>query len=268
MSRKTNEIILPLSQRRAFHVFTDKPLTIDEWTSVRALPKEHRFRRGDEIEEGKFFVAYHKKFKNGLMVTSKIALAKIVDRNKADYRNNREKRVAQHAVYYRKNRKACNDRAKEYAENNREKLREIKNRWVKNNPEKVKIIRKKDREQRYADPQKHIALKIRGRLKCAFKHRLLYGRAVDKESVNFLLWLARHQSLDLRQEYEIDHLVPVSKCDLSTVAGQIKANAPENVRWLTKEQNLCKKDRLPSQEEIESHLLLVKCWRKEKEIQL
>jgi hypothetical protein len=248
------------------HLRTDKSPTKEEWSAMKSIPKEMRFQCGEEISSEKFFWAYIKTSRNGMYIASK----KAFDLTREKSRQSAKKRAKKHNEsgkhYYQKNKKKVLERTSKYAKKNRERGRAVNAVWKKENPEKIKRYYRNAWLAQKSDPQKHILKKIRLRITSITKHRLLYGRSTDSESVKFLIWLADYQKINALDGFDIDHIIPLSKTDLSTKEAQIKANSPENVRWLKRSDNIAKRDRMPSQQEIDDHLAVVSIWRSQKDI--
>lgn len=132
---------------------------------------------------------------------------------------------------------------------------------------KIKTSAKKSRKKQYAqNAEFRLGFRMRTRIKRAVKRRLLGqrgARAEDKNAVCFLLWLAARRGIkdtELGPMYHIDHLIPVSKWG-AVGERRYAVNSPENVQWLTAEENAAKADTLPSDEQVQAHLSLVEEWR-------
>ena len=104
------------------------------------------------------------------------------------------------------------------------------------------------------------------RLRRSVKRHVLNAMAETKhrhtEGGRFLAWLAAKIGIqELSKSWHIDHLIPIKSFDLSQPNAKATINAPENVRWLTSEQNLLKGSKMPSVEEMAEHLSIVREWR-------
>ena len=144
------------------------------------------------------------------------------------------------------NKKKHNQYCKNYRDRNKEKRKIICMNWVKNNPEKRREIENRYRKNRWKkDLNFNMLCKLRNRLLFTMKK---YGNNKQYSSKTYGLdWKACCQKLieekpaDFNEKnYEIDHIRPLSSFDLTDPEQIRQAFAPENLQWLTAEENLRK----------------------------
>lgn len=117
------------------------------------------------------------------------------------------------------------------------------------------------RKLRESSPEALIKFRLRSRIKVAVRSELLGrigSRSDDRVSARFLVWLAARTNLNIT-ECHLDHVYPLSKFDDAGL--DYLPNAPENVQWLTADENRRKHETIPSQAQLDAHLELVKEWR-------
>ena len=177
---------------------------------------------------------------------------------------NRERINAANRVWWAKNREAVKytESRKAWDKKMRSHLRSYSARWRENNRERLRTDGRVKFHELMQKPENRLLKNIRNRLHMAVAGKA-HERSRDRESVVFLLWLARRSGINDLRGYSIDHIVPLSRINLSRSHSCIRANAPENVRWLTRFENLSKCDSRPSLTEIREHRKLVVEWRKE-----
>lgn len=193
-----------------------------------------------------------------------------------------EKVLGESKRYREANREKCNATTREWAiknagrrrstnaawyEHNKERLRAVRRAWEERNKEKRRELTRAQDAKRKANPRL-LALK-RLRLRMAYsagrlKASKLVTRAQSKDAAQFLAWLAKRLGIDILDTYHVDHLFPISSFDLNDPEQAARVNIPENVRWLTAEENQRKGDSLPSPDEVRRHLELVREWRVER----
>lgn len=274
------EKALGLQHKISAHIWTGKRLTISEWAHIKTLPKELKFKRGDEMGD-KVFFGYNRTSFNGSRFTTKEFLdlhkarvKKHTIDNKPLYRGyankwrekNPEKTKASCQKYATQNKIRIAAYKVEYYQSHKVESHAAARAWTKNNPEKSRILNSRKYEKLKKNPNTITALKLRNRLRGMVPpingNKLRYSRGIDVVSAEFLMWLAAYQNLDLiNGNYHIDHIIPISKWDLSTEENQRTCNAPTNIRWLYGPENISKNDSLPAEADIESHLVLVNLWR-------
>lgn len=249
--------------KKTFHPFPNRQLTDNEWIAIRSLPKLCRFVNGEEVEPGKFFWAYFRNGANGMWITTSDKIISSREASKRRSQSNPEQKNARSRARYRSDRERVIKRTSEYSKKNRDRGRVVNEMWRRANPDKLRRYYKTEWEKQKTVPQKRIARLLRMRIKGALRGKILYDRDSDYESVSFLIWLADRQNIDHTNGYDIDHLIPLSKLDLSTPEQQLAANSPANVRWLKSIDNIRKHAKMPTQLEIDDHLALVAIWHRE-----
>lgn len=170
---------------------------------------------------------------------------------------------------YQENRIEGAARVRGWRHANIERSRELVKEYRERYPDKVNaMMNRRAKERRATDAVYSVASRLRTRLKQAVTLKCMsrldtLSRSKDKESVGFLQWLANNKSLGDKYwtQYDIDHLIPVAWWKANRPDELEQMNAPENVQWLTPSENSKKSASMPSQEEIDAHLLLVSEWR-------
>lgn len=241
------------SWKKTFHIFPNRKLTNEEWFSLRSLPKIYRFNFGEEVGDGMLFREYAINCHNGIFIDTIENISKRFAKQKQIHGPSEAKRNYS-KDYYNKNREKILQQKEEYRKINIDRI---------NDPEKVKKRIARMVNMYRTNPRVRIMALLRGGIRDAVNDRLLYNRRKDDESVDFLLWLARYSNIDIKNGYDIDHIIPISKSDLTTKEGQEKINRPENIRWMRHKENISKHARMPQQSDINSHLILVDIWRKQ-----
>lgn len=249
--------------KMTFHIFPNRELNDQEWSEMRSLPKAYRFQCGEQIDKDSFFWAYTKNSKNGMWVASKDKIKIAIKNSKTSRAKRREKANAYRRAKYQENPEPTIKRTSEYHKRNRDKSYKKQMEWKKKNPDKIKKYYKTEFQKSLIIPHKRIIRLLRMRIRCAVTNSILHGRKTEYESAQFLIWLAARKNISNLLDYEIDHLVPISKWDLTIQENQEAANAPENVQWLTVAENIAKSDNMPTPEQIAEHRALVAQWRAE-----
>ena len=248
--------------KKVVHPFWGRKPTEEEWSQFQLEDVRRRFTAGEEIADGILFAGYGKRRTSGMQCMTPEQFAKRKTYQYRHYVKNREKISNRKREYDRKNREACNAYRRAASAETKRKRVAYQAAWRKRNRDKANGYRRKAYHKRKPIPsaERRITVLIRDRLRVAVA-RKLYGRHVDKPSVNFLIWLAERDKIDWKLGYQIDHIVPLSRLDLTLAEGQMLANAPENVRWMQREDNASRGNSMPSQSEIDAHLVLVALWR-------
>ena len=146
-----------------------------------------------------------------------------------------------------------------YREKNRARLASEARIYRKNNKEKISkkdVLRK--RLKRKNDPLYAISHRVRSRVSMAYKGKLKADstkKLIGCDFKFFCLYLESKfkpgMSWGNRQEWQIDHIIPISKFDLSNIDEAKKAFHWSNCQPLWKEENLRKGNRiLPMQASI------------------
>jgi len=146
---------------------------------------------------------------------------------------NQEKMRANQAKWYAENKEKVKVRNAKWAAENPEKSRARKDKWGAKNPEKVRASSAKWHVARYkSDPQYRLACTLRSRLSIAIKNRFKAGSAVKDLgcSIDELrLYLENLFRPGMTWEnhspkgWHIDHIIPLSKFDLSDREQLLKA---------------------------------------------
>lgn len=181
------------------------------------------------------------------------------------YAENREKYLAQKQEYYKDNKAKIQAYKKKYQEDNKEKIKERRKlRWIenKNNPQyikKRKAWRKANRsklrkywQNRYdTDPSFRLAHNLRTRMRQALFRKnksdntlALLGCSpnelkdyIEEQFTDGMTW-------DNYGDWELDHIYPCAKFDLSDEAEQRACFFYRNLQPLWKEDNRAKSDTL------------------------
>lgn len=172
------------------------------------------------------------------------------------YLRDKEKRAEKNRLYYEKNKEHLINKSSLWYENNKDKKKEYD---AKRYIEKKNIISKKAKERyeknkdriieknskyivkRYKnDEQYKIKMNLRHRLREAFKRYSKNGK-VKKSKDYGIDWNEIIEYLqpfpENIEKYDIDHIIPLCAFDFND-PNQIKAAfAPENHRWLLREEN-------------------------------
>jgi hypothetical protein len=248
--------------KKTFHLSLGRQPTDSEWALIRSIDKACRFKCREQIGPDSFFWCYSEKCINGMWIASKEKIESAVQKSKACARKDMEKKNERMRRKYRENPGPTLKRTAKYQRRNRERGNKRQLEWKKRNPDKVKQYYKTDFQKTLTIPKKRIVrllrMRMRGLVCWAFS-----GRKTEHESAKFLIWLAAKKGIIDIAQYEIDHLIPISLWDLSTEENQRAVNSPENLQWLTVEENQSKRNKLPTEEQIEAHRFLVSQWRAE-----
>jgi hypothetical protein len=161
----------------------------------------------------------------------------------------------------RKYTKNNQNKIQEYKENNKEVIAERKKRWRDNNPDynkqyyeanKDRIRKKKaeyDKQKRETDPMYKLRKNLRTRLYHALKGQARNGSAVRDMGCT-VEELRKHlesewqegMSWDNYGEWHIDHVVPLSRFNLSDRTELLRACHYTNLQPLWAKENILKKD--------------------------
>lgn len=179
------------------------------------------------------------------------------------------KRRALAKLRYQKDKDVGKARINNWRRDNPERSREITKAYRTRYPDRFRdSMNRWAKKMRATDVIYSAATRLRRRLKVAVDGKCLSKRDAvsksrDRVTIAFLQWLAGRQSLGevYWTRYAIDHIIPVVWWKDNRPDELELMNAPENVRWLTPSENSKKSASMPSQEEIDAHLLLVSEWR-------
>jgi len=209
------------------------------------------YRHGDVGPDGRRFWCYRSDCKNGehWMTEERFALRKQKERKRLARPDNREKQRL---------------RSKLPEVRERSRLAQLRRRAT---PEGKKKSAEYVMARFRRDPIFASEVRMRNRLRDAFRRANIRNGASStklRDSAKFLLWCAGRMGFDpsKRNGFHIDHLIPLSRWDTQQNVSY-EADAPENIRWLSADANLQKKDKMPTAEELQAHLLLVAQWRSE-----
>jgi hypothetical protein len=169
------------------------------------------------------------------------------------------------ASHYIEKKDYHNARCSKYYSLNKEKAKESRKLWKKNNPTYFYEYTRKNREKmvKYQkskydnDPFYKIAKLLRGRLRKAIKNNKKVGSAVSdlgcsiaKLKIHLQLKFHRnprgkheYMSWDNYGKWHIDHIIPLSKCNLSNREEFLKACRYTNLQPLWAKDNLSKGNR-------------------------
>lgn len=124
-----------------------------------------------------------------------------------------------------------------------------KKRWIENNRERIRASKRQFHKRHVDSDPKYLATnRLRSRLKNAFirfsqngKTRCSREYGIDYEAI------FRHigPCPGPRNEWQIDHIIPLSSFDFNDPEQVKLAFAPENHQWLPKIDNLIKGNKLP-----------------------
>mgnify|MGYP006412353579 CR=1 FL=1 len=185
--------------------------------------------------------------------------------NNSYYRKNKEKIKARTREYNEKNKEKIKAKTREYKEKNKEKLKAKKREYNRKNKEKNKIKRreyieknkeqikeqrnKRLRQRRKEDPLYRMSMNIRANLRYTLR------RAKEKKQKStfkyvgctpeFLLARLQRQCKERGlNEYEVDHMMPVSSFDLRDPEQLRRAWNISNLQALSPQENLRKSGKI------------------------
>lgn len=162
------------------------------------------------------------------------------------YQKNKDKVLARTARYYADNREIMRLRHREYADNNKERLAKYGQKWQQENQEHRTAYKKMRRD---TDTQYRLADNLRSRLRSVLKSQTKVGSAVHDLgcSVSELKSYLESKFTDGmswdnygRKGWHIDHIVPLSRYDLTDREQLLKACHFTNLQPLWAEDNLRK----------------------------
>ncbi len=148
--------------------------------------------------------------------------------------------------YYLKNKKKILTQTKEYKSLHKERIKKHNREYnqrenVKRRDNKNRKIRKKE-EVSYS-----IKCKLRSRLWSVLKKYSKTGKIMSSKqygiNYNDIIEQLKPFPKDI-SNYDVDHIIPLSRFELTNPEEVKKAFAPENHAWLTKEANRSKGNRL------------------------
>jgi hypothetical protein len=122
--------------------------------------------------------------------------------------------------------------------------------WIKNNHDELKIKRRKIYKNRIEKDQEYVLTnRLRSRLKNAFIRFSKNGKIKNAKEYGIdykAIFNHIGPCPGLRNEWHIDHIIPLSSFNFDDPEQVKKAFAPENHQWLSKIDNLIKGSKLPS----------------------
>ena len=117
------------------------------------------------------------------------------------------------------------------------------------------------RYKREHDPEFRLIEALRGRLSNALRTRHPYYvmQTIGCSPAWLSLWLNTTKNFyaPYSNVTHVDHFTPISRCDLSTLEGQMYSNHWANIRIIDAHENLVKHAALPTEEEVQFHRDLI-----------
>ena len=244
---------------------------------ITKIKKEYRENNKEKIKE------YQKEYDKKYYKDNKEIIRKYRDNNKEkiskrtkEYRENNKEKIREYGKdYNKKNIIIITRKNKEYRENNKKKIAEIDKEYYKNNKDKIaermkgyrrdnkeKIIKRRkeysqrpevkerinsnNRQQRKIDKNYSIKENIRKAFWRALKRYSKTGKIkpLKEYGINMKAVIEHLKPFpkDIKK-YHIDHIIPVSFFNHNDKKEIQWAWAPENLQWLTVEENLKKGNR-------------------------
>lgn len=178
------------------------------------------------------------------------------------YEKNRERILENKKKYYMKNVDDILQKRKEYHETNSKKIKNNRMEYYKNNSEKIKnknkinyienkqyIISRNVRyemNKRLIDPYYKFYKNLRSRFKNAMKKYTINGKvnSCKEYGINFKLIYEKIGQCP-GSDYHLDHIIPLKAFNLNSIEHVRLAHLPENLQWITKKDNMSKKDKIP-----------------------
>ncbi len=172
------------------------------------------------------------------------------------YEKNKESRNKYHKGLYEKNRGKVLERQKihrkmpetilrekEYREKNKDKITKRNKEYGKNNRTKISA---QEKQRIKDDPIFKMKKHIRGRLRSSIKIYSTKGKVMPTNKYLDIPAIIKKLTPfpKDRENYHVDHIVPLKMFDHDNPEQVRRAWSPENLQWLTVEENLEKGDRL------------------------
>lgn len=163
---------------------------------------------------------------------------------------NIKKRRERDKKNYWKDRKKAKSKYKKYIQKPgvKEKRRKYNKKWCENNPEYHKEYHKEyQRIRKQKDKNFKIACNLRICIWSALKKYSKTGKIMSskKYGIDYKAIIEHLKPFPKNIEnYEVDHIIPLSKFDLNSLKHVKIAFSPENHQWLTKRQNRIKSNKL------------------------
>ena len=138
-------------------------------------------------------------------------------------------------------------KSKRYYYTNVEKIsRDNKERYIKNKEAIIKKIVEYEMNRRKIDPYYKFYKNLRCRFKNAMKIYSTNGKvnSCKEYGIDFK---AIYQKIGNSpgQNYHLDHIIPLKVFDLNNKEHIRLAHLPDNLRWITKKENMAKRDKIP-----------------------
>ena len=158
---------------------------------------------------------------------------KVKQAARKSYFKHNEKRILESRTYYLNNKKKHKEKYKEYRIKNKEKINQYNIKYQKN--------------RRKIDENYNIRERLGRNLRLAFKHYSKTGKikrsrqyGIDYDKIIKHLGPCPGK----REDFHIDHIIPLSSFDFNDSEQILKAFAPENHQWLTAQENMEKGNRI------------------------
>ncbi len=142
------------------------------------------------------------------------------------------------------------ERRRKYAIKNSEKIKERMEAYLKEYYQKPQVRKRRNeyrKERRDNDKSYHNITKLRRRLLHVFERYSMKGKETTSKlygiNWNEIIEHLKPFPKDI-ENYQIDHIIPLSKFDFNNAKHIKIAFAPENHQWLTIEENLSKNNKL------------------------
>ena len=176
---------------------------------------------------------------------------KLNEKSKKYEQENKEKILIKSKRYYQENKDKINEKHKQHYQQNKDKLNEYQKRYYQGNKEKIRIKKKQyQRYKRATDLEYKLKCNIRSRINSAIRSQLnngatksahtheLLGIQMDK----YIRWIEFQLKNcwtwdDWGTKFEIDHVYPIAKHDLSKKEEQFKAFNWKNTRPMCIKEN-------------------------------
>lgn len=160
--------------------------------------------------------------------------------------------------FHQQNKNAIRERKRLWRKENASKVRKQKRLWVEANREHVrKTSNRRCSERRIADPVFDLVCRVRGRICEVIRKSLarkqsrtiaLLGCTGDELKSWIESKFTAGMSWGNRQEWHVDHIIPLAKFDLSDPDQQASAFHYTNLQPLWAKDNLRKSDKVPGQQ--------------------
>ena len=186
-----------------------------------------------------------------------------IKKRKEWFKKNRERLTPKRREYYKNNSEMIRKKFKEYRMNNIDKIKEhqkeyeqkleiiqMRKEYEQNPMRKEKHLKSSKKwfeKKRKEDPIFKLRQNLRSRLGRAFKQYSKTGKQYSskKYGIDFTAIIKHLQPFPKDIEnHHVDHIIPLSRFDFNNAEHIKIAFRPENHQWLTKEENLCKNNKL------------------------